>query len=207
MVAMLASFTLFNLTLDLWYVVHARDLPGLVGRHWLADLWAFYARADRDWIVGPWSFAQEALNVYVTTFVNLWLIVAIVRRAPHRHALQLTLGAYLSYSVALYFLAAHADGYPGMRERTLANLALFYGVTMPWLAGHAWLAWDSFRAIAARFAQAPPAAEIAPRQPHAVSGAPLATRGAPSGRGRASRVRAPAARADGSADGAGGSGA
>jgi hypothetical protein len=154
-VGLLAFFTLFNLTLDLWYVVHARDLPALVGRHWLADLWAVYARADRFWIVGPWSLAQEGLNVYVTTLVNLWLIRAILGDAPYRHALQLTLGAYLSYSVVLYFLANHVAGYPGMRERTAANLALFYGLSLPWLFGHVFLAWDSFRAIAARFARTP----------------------------------------------------
>jgi hypothetical protein len=150
-VGLLAFFTLFNLTLDLWYVLHARELEALVGQHWLADLWAFYARADRFWIVGDWSLAQESINVFVTTVVNVWLIVAIRRRAPYRHALQLTLGAYLSYSTVLYFQAAHVGGYPGMAERTVANLALFYGATMPWLIGHAYMAWDSFRAITARF--------------------------------------------------------
>jgi emopamil binding protein len=155
-VGLLAFFTLFNLTMDLWYVLHARQLTVLVGQHWLADLWAFYSRADRFWVVGDWSLAQEAFNVFVTTLVNGWLIWAIRRRAPYRHALQLTLGAYLSYSVVLYFLSAHVGGYPGMAERTVANLALFYGATLPWLIAHLYLAWDSARAISARFTSATP---------------------------------------------------
>ena len=154
-IGLLAFFTLFNLTLDLWLVLHARELPLLVGRHFFADLWAIYEPADRFWVVGGWSLAQEGLNVFVTTFVNLWLIWAIRRGAPYRHALQLTLGAYLAYSVVLYYLAGHVDGYPGMRERTVFNLALFYGTALPWLIGHGYLAWDSFVTITARFAAKP----------------------------------------------------
>jgi emopamil binding protein len=154
-ITLLAFFSLFNVTLDLWFVLHAGHLSALVGQRRLADLWAFYAEADRFWIVGNWSLAQESLNVFVTTLVNLWLIRAIRSGAPSRHAVQLALGAYVSYSIVLYFLAAHVDGYPGMRERTVLNFLLFYGTTLPWLLGHAYLAWDSFVAITARFALAP----------------------------------------------------
>jgi hypothetical protein len=153
-VGLLAFFTLFNVTVDLWYVLHARELEALVGHHRLADWWGFYARADRLWIAGDWSLAQEGVNVFVTTIVNLWLIVAIRRHAPYRHALQLTLGAYMVYSIVLYFLSAHVGGYPGMAERTVANLALFYGATLPWLIAHAYMAWDAFRVITARFGRA-----------------------------------------------------
>ena len=151
-IGLLVFFTVFNVTLDLWFVWHAHGLEALVGRHWLADLWAIYAPIDRFWIVGAWSLAQERLNVYVTTLVNVWLIAAIVRRAPYRHALQLTLGSYLSYSVVLYYFAAHTGGYPGMQHHTALNLALFYGITLPWLLAHFYLAWDSFVAITGRFA-------------------------------------------------------
>jgi emopamil binding protein len=150
-VTLLAFFTVFNLVLDLWYVRHARELDALAGRHVLADWWAVYASADRFWVVSDWSFAQEAFNVFVTTLVNVWLMWAIVRRAPYRHALQLALAAYMVYSVLLYFLSAHVGGYPGMAERTVANLALFYGVTLPWLLAHVYIGWDAFRTITAQF--------------------------------------------------------
>src|SRR5262245_60720843 len=149
--ALLAVFTVFNLSLDLWYVRHAREIDTLVGRHVLADWWAIYAKSDRFWAVSDWSRAQEVFNVFVTTIVNVWLMGAIVRGAAHRHALQLTLAAYMSYSVLLYFLSAHLGGYPGMAERTAANLALLYGITLPWLLAHVYMGWDSFRTITAQF--------------------------------------------------------
>jgi hypothetical protein len=152
-VGLLLFFSLFNVTLDWALVRRGLNLPSLVGADWAADLWArTYADADRFWIASPWSLAQEGFNVYVTTLVNLALVAAIVRGAPWRHALQLTLGAYLTYSCLQYFLAGHLSGYAGMRERTVTAFAQFYGLTLPWLAAHAWFAWDSATAITRRFA-------------------------------------------------------
>jgi hypothetical protein len=154
-VGLLAFFSLFNVTLDLALIRRGPDLPGLVGHDWIADLWSVYAEADRFWVAAPWSLAQEGFNVYVTTLVNLALIGGIVRGAPWRHPLQLTLGGYLSYSCVQYFLVGHLSGYAGMRAHTPLAFAMFYGLTLPWLAGHVFLAWDSWDAIARRF---PPAA-------------------------------------------------
>ena len=152
-VALLTFFVLFNVTLDWTLVRRGLDLPRLVGFDWAADLWArAYADTDRFWIASPWSLAQEAFNVYVTTLVNLALILGIVGRAPWRHALQLTLGSYLTYSCVQYFLAGYLSGYAGMRARTPVALAQFYGLTLPWLAAHVWFAWDSMVAITRQFA-------------------------------------------------------
>jgi hypothetical protein len=150
MVGCLAFFSLFNVTLDLVLVLRGRDLPRLVGSDWAADLWAIYAYADSTWVASPWSLAQESFNVFVTTLVNLLLIVAIVRRAAWRYPLQLTLGAYLAYSCLQYFLAGHLSGYEGMREKTPLAFAMFYGLTLPWLVAHAWFAGDAFVVIARR---------------------------------------------------------
>ena len=57
-VAMLAAFTVFNLTLDLALVVNARHLAERAGADWASALWAIYAGADRLWIVAPWSRAR-----------------------------------------------------------------------------------------------------------------------------------------------------
>jgi len=146
-IGMLVIFSVFNVTLDLALIRRGADLPRLVGRDWVADVWAFYAEADRFWVAAPWSLAQESFNVWVTTLVNLALIVGIVRGAPWRHPLQLTLGAYLSYSCVQYFLVGHLSGYEGMRVHTPLAFAMFYGLTLPWLAGHAYMAWDSWVAI------------------------------------------------------------
>ena len=96
-VAMLAAFTVFNLTLDLVLVVTAGRLAERPGADWASALWAIYADADRFWIVAPWSRAQEAVNVFWTSGLNVWLIWAIVTRRAYRHVLQLALGSYLSY--------------------------------------------------------------------------------------------------------------
>jgi emopamil binding protein len=154
-VALLVAFSLFNVGLDLPFVLHARHLADPYGSGPLRSLWAFYADADRFWIVAPWSLAQEDINVFATTALNLWLIAAIVRRRPYRHALQLALGTYLSYSVVLYYLAGHLSGYEGMRYRAPYTFALFYGAALPWLLGHLYLAYDSAVAITRRFAAAP----------------------------------------------------
>src|SRR6185369_14847012 len=87
------------------------------GADWASALWAIYADADRLWIVAPWSRAQEAINVFWTSALNVWLIWAIVTRRAYRHVLQLALGSYLSYSVILYWLAGHLSGYEGRRSR------------------------------------------------------------------------------------------
>ena len=154
MVGLLAFFSIFNVTLDLALVRRGRDLPKLVGSDWAADFWAIYAYADSTWVASPWSLAQEGFNVFVTTPVNLLLIAAILRKAPWRYPLQLTLGAYLAYSCLQYFLAGHLTGYEGMRERTPLAFAMFYGLTLPWLVAHAWLAWDAFVVITRRLAVA-----------------------------------------------------
>ena len=149
-IGLLLFFSVFNVAIDLPLVRHAGELPSLVGRRWFANLWAIYAEADRTWIVSPWSLAQEGINVFVTTLVNVWLIWAIVRRAAYRHALQLTLGSYLSYSVVLYFLAGHVSGYEGMAVQSVYAFFLFYVVTFPWLLGHLYMAYDAWVAITRR---------------------------------------------------------
>jgi hypothetical protein len=151
-VVMLLCFSLFAVTLDLYFVVNARVLESRVGHDWVADLWGIYADVDRTWIVSPWSLAQEGLNVFVTTLLNVWLMFAIVRGTAYRHALQLTLGSYLSYSVVLYYLAGPLSGYVGMRYRSFYTFAMFYGTALPWLLGHLYMAYDSFVAITRRFA-------------------------------------------------------
>ena len=151
-VGLLLFFSAFNVTLDCALVRRGRGLPDLVGRDWVADLWMLYAGADRFWIASPWSLAQEGLNVFVTTVVNVVVIVGIQRGAAWRHPLQLVLGAYVTYSCVLYLLAGQLSGYAGMSARTAAAFALFYGATLPWLAAHAWLAWDSYAVITRRFA-------------------------------------------------------
>jgi hypothetical protein len=155
-IALLLFFSLFNATVDLYLVLHARHVTERASRGEFTAFWAVYADADRLWIVGPWSRAQEAINVFGTTPLNIGLIWAIVRGRAYRHALQLALGAYLSYSVVLYYLAGHLSGYEGMRSRSPYEFALFYGAALPWLLAHLYMACVSAIAITRRWASAAP---------------------------------------------------
>ena len=153
-VAGLLFFCVFNVTIDLYLVHYRHVLAERAATNWIAFGWAQYAQvADRHWIVGPWSHAQEALNIYVSTLVNLWLVWAIVKRSPYRQPIQLTLGSYMVYSLVLYHLAGHVSGYDGMREKTLYAFAFYYGAGIPWFLFHLYLAWDAFVAIVQRFAE------------------------------------------------------
>ena len=147
----LVFFCLFNLTMDLYLILHSKVLTERASTNWFAYLWTTYSDVDSGWIVDPWSLAQETLNVVVATPVNVWLIWAIVKRAPRRHPIQLALGVCMVYSVVLYHLSGHLSGYAGMREKTGAAFATYYGSTLPWLLFHAYLAHDSFVAIRQRF--------------------------------------------------------
>jgi hypothetical protein len=150
-VGMLTFFIVFNVALDLPLILGHRDLAAGTRTDWIGRLWTAYAAVDAGWIVSQWSLAQEGLNVGVTTLVSAWLIWAIARGHAYRHALQLALGSYVTYSVLLYYLAGHLSGYAGMREPSLAAFAVFYAASLPWIAAHAYMVWHSSVEITRRF--------------------------------------------------------
>jgi hypothetical protein len=149
----LGFFAVVAFSCELFWLVHARELPQLAPTRAMARLFRVYGDADRSYYdaVTPLSLALEGLNVCFTQALGVWLMLAIVRRRDYRHALQLALGAYLAYSVVLYFLRAHLSGYAEMRYRSGATFLLFYGVNLPWLVGPLYLICDSVRAIRRRF--------------------------------------------------------
>jgi hypothetical protein len=155
--AMLGFFLLAACTLELYWVLHAHQLVERSRTDLLAYWFSFYGDADSAYYahVTPFSLGLETLNVFVTQWLNLWLMYAILKRKPYRYALQLTLGSYLSYSVILYFWTAHLSGYAAMKERTFYLFFLFIAPNLPWLLGYLYLAYDAFRTISRRFAEAP----------------------------------------------------
>jgi hypothetical protein len=151
---MLAFFVGVALTLELWWLLHpSAEMVALRQSSVPARIFDLYGAADKAYFEErtPFAHCLEAINVYFTQFLNGALIWAIWKRKPWRHALQLTVGAYISYSVVLYFMVAHVSGYELMRQRTTSNYLLFYGANAPWLIGHLWLVWDSVVAISERF--------------------------------------------------------
>lgn len=146
-------------TLELYFLVAHDRLAAAAAHNPFAWLLAIYGPADRAYFdaPSPLALALEGFNVAVTQPLGALLAYAIVRRRPWRWPLQLGVGAYVTYSVLLYFLVAHVSGLAGMRDRRVATFAIFYGANLPWLAGYAWLAWDAARAIVARMRRSAPA--------------------------------------------------
>ena len=152
-VALLGFFLVVALTVELYWLLHGPHLAALADTSFIANLFRVYGDCDRAYYdaLTPLSLVLEGLNVYVTQLLNLVLIYAIWKRRPYRYALQLAISSYLSYSVVLYFLTAHVADYASMRYRSGWTYFLFYGVNLPWLAGHLYLAWDAFVAVTRRF--------------------------------------------------------
>jgi hypothetical protein len=156
---LLGFFFAVACTLEAYFLYAHAHLAG--SGHPFAKLFAIYGPSDRAYYdqVSPLALALEGLNVLVTQPLGVWLAYAIVRRRPYRWALQLAVGAYLSYSVVLYFLVAQVSGFATMTERTPRTFALFYGANLPWLVGYGWMAWEAARQVTARFRSAPAVVE------------------------------------------------
>ncbi|MCB9703688.1 MAG: hypothetical protein H6711_17465 [Myxococcales bacterium] len=156
-VAFLVFVVCVAFSLELYWWIHRGELVERAATEWMAWLFKVYGDADRAYFdhVAPMSVGQEAINIFVSQLLNLWLIVAIVARRRYRHILQLGLSAYLSYSVVLYFAAAHFSDYPDMRYRSAWTFGLFYGANLPWLLGYGYLTWDAIRALRLRLKWTP----------------------------------------------------
>ncbi|MFB4319184.1 hypothetical protein [Actinomadura sp. 21ATH] len=147
-IAMLAFFMVIALTIELYFIVHHRDIRQRTDL--VARLYELYGRGDegyygRGYVALPVAFTT--LNVFVTQPLNALLIWATVRRRRYRHPLQLMVSAYMSAFVLLYLWVAHVSGYQGMPEKTFSGYAIVYAPQMPWLLGYAYLGRRSFTAL------------------------------------------------------------
>lgn len=156
-IGLLAFFLAIAFSLELYWIVYNDSLVARADHELFAYLFQIYGDADRAYFdrISPMAIGLEQINVFVTQFVNVWLIWAIVQRAYYRHVLQLIVGSYLAYSVVLYFWAAHVCGYPDMRYHSAYTYFLFYAPNLPWLLGYAFMAVHSARWLCARLRQAP----------------------------------------------------
>lgn len=149
---LLCFFILIAFSLELYWLIFRDELVARAPHELFARLFQIYGDADRAYYdrVNPFSIGLEGINVYFSQLLNVALIYAIVARRYWRHTLQLLLGSYLTYSVVLYFYAAHVTGYPDMRYQSAYTFFLFYVTNLPWLLGYGYMAADSIRAIHAR---------------------------------------------------------
>jgi hypothetical protein len=149
---LLCFFLLIAFSLELYWLIYRDELVERAPHELFARLFQIYGDADRAYYdrVSALAIGLESINVYFTQFLNVALIYAIIARKYWRHSLQLLVGSYLTYSVVLYFYAAHVTGYPDMRYFSAYTYFLFYATNLPWLLGYGYMAYDSIRAIHAR---------------------------------------------------------
>lgn len=152
---LLGFFFVIGFTIELYFVVDHRDLVAAAAHNPLAWLLSLYGPSDRDYFQAPSPLALsfEGFNVFVTQPLGIVLAWAIVRKRTWRWPAQLAIGAYVAYSVVLYFLIAQVGGFAGMSGRSFRTFAIFYGANLPWLVGYGWMAWDAAREIVARVAR------------------------------------------------------
>jgi hypothetical protein len=159
-IGLLVFFMLVALTLEAYWLIFHNVMESRT------DLFAralrLYWPADQTYRVPGYSvsksftLALESINTIVSQWLNAWLIFAIVRRRYYRHALQLTLATYTGYGTLLYLYVAHLSGYAVFEYRGTYPFVLFYLANAPWLLGYGWMAYESIRAIARRFASTTP---------------------------------------------------
>lgn len=151
--ALLAFFVLMAFTIELYFILHYRDIREQ--HHFFARAYAIYGAGDHAYygrgdIHVP--LALESLNVFFTQGLNLLLAWGIVKTRAWRHPLQLLVSSYLTYSVIFYFWVNHVSGYVNMPEKTPWAFFIFIAPNLPWLLGHAWMAWQSFVVLQRRMA-------------------------------------------------------
>jgi hypothetical protein len=142
-IALIVFYLVVGFTVELHWLLNYRSLPlrnDAIGRGW-----AFYGRADRGYtdLTSNFEIGLESFHIMVTLPLAILLLYGIRRRAVWRYPLQLAIGSYCCYSVALYLVAKHATGYAEMARHDLSSFMILYLVNLPWLAGMGWLALDA----------------------------------------------------------------
>jgi hypothetical protein len=153
-IGLILAYTSIALSLELYWLIFNQVMETrtdlfaqILSLYWPADYgWRIPGNAPQKAV----SLALETVNVFITPWLSLGLIWAIVKRRPYRFPLQLVIGTYTSYGTLVYFLIAHFSDYAGFDVKGVYEFALFHLANSPWLVGYGWFAWDAFRNIVSR---------------------------------------------------------
>jgi hypothetical protein len=149
---LIVSFTVVALTIELYWLLHHQQMESRSDL--IARIISLYWPVDHSWRIPGYSVEKalnlslETVNALVTPILSAVLLWAIFKRRRYRYPLQLFIGTYTCYGTFLYLSIAHISGYATFAEKSVGNFVLFYTLNLPWLAGHGWLAWDAYRAMA-----------------------------------------------------------
>jgi hypothetical protein len=153
-IGLIVFFTAVALTLELYWLIFNQEmetrndlLKRMIALYWPAD--ATYRAPNRS-VAKSFTLALELINTFITPWLSLLLVWAILMRRSYRYALQLTIATYTFYGTLLYYLVAHISGYEVFMNKDVTTFLLFYLVNAPWFLAYAWIGWDAFQALAPR---------------------------------------------------------
>jgi hypothetical protein len=151
-IGLIVFFTAVALTLELYWLIFNQEMEArsdlfasLLALYWPADI--TYRVAELS-VAKSFTLALEGVNTFITPWLSLVLVWAILKRKPYRYPLQLTIAAYTFYGTLLYYMVAHISGYAVFEDKDATTFLLFYLVNAPWFIGYAWLGLDAFHALA-----------------------------------------------------------
>jgi hypothetical protein len=161
-IGLIGFFVLIAWTLEAYWLVHNNDMEA--HNDILQKALALYWPADRTYRVPghdtakSFTLALESVNVCVTQLLQIWLVLAIVRKRHYRHVLQLVLATYTWYGTFLYYYVAQISGFAVFEYRGTYPFVMFYACNAPWFIAYAWMAYESIRELGARMRTAGAAA-------------------------------------------------
>jgi hypothetical protein len=150
-IGLVLFFTAGALTLELYWLIFNQEMESRTDL--FARIFALYWPADYTYripgvpIEKSFTLALEGVNTFLTPWLSILLIWAILKRRPYRYALQLTIATYTFYGTLVYYLVAHISGYAAFEYKGAYTYMVFYLASLPWIAGYAWIGWNAFRAI------------------------------------------------------------
>lgn len=138
-VGFLSLFVVIAWTIELfWFIRHnsIHTMTGIIPR-----AFALYGRGDDTWFdvaaAPPFALSfillLEAIHIFGSQLLNIFLIRAIVKGAAYRYKLQLLVSSYVFYSVLVYYGVHWVAGFPCMPHKDLASYAVFFGFNAPYL--------------------------------------------------------------------------
>jgi hypothetical protein len=155
----LCFFILIAVTIEAYWLIFHDSME--LRHDVIAKILAMYWPADYRYRISGYGadktfpLALESFNTVVTQWFNALLIYAIVKRRSYRHVLQLTVATLTAYGTFLYYYAAHLSGYSVFAYHGTYPFLMFYLANAPWFVGYLYLAYVSFRSIAATLKAAP----------------------------------------------------
>lgn len=150
-IGLIFFFALIAFTLEAYFLMFNQSLEQrsdvfvkMLSLYWPAD----YTYRIPGWPIEKcFTIALETVNTCVTQIASFFLVRAIVKRKPYRHAMQLTIAVYTFYGTFLYYFVAHLSGYRIFENHGTYPFLMFYLANLPWFVAYLWMAVVSFRAI------------------------------------------------------------